>query len=157
MADKKLFDREIPATISSIASTMRIAIGTPTEEAKNLPLSGLKIWLGLTGTTPTALLSKTVDIGSWNMDGTPSKSVSTGVALSKIRGADVIIKSDSGEMFPLVYPHSNEEFSGWWKICNSPTSNALIVLSRKADYFFDCSAFDSTTINRGFITISYVS
>jgi len=157
MADKKLFDREIPATISLISGLKRIAFGDSGTTAQNMTLNNLKVWLGLTGTTPTALLSKTVDIGSWNMDGTPSKSVSTGVALSKIRGADVIIKSDSGEMFPLVYPYKNEEFSGWWKICNSPTSNALIVLSRKADYFFDCSAFDSTTINRGFITISYVS
>lgn len=50
MADKKLFDRAVPTTISSIPNTKRIAIGDPNSLAENLTLGGLKIWLGLTGT-----------------------------------------------------------------------------------------------------------
>ncbi len=151
MADRKLFDRTV---VTSPVATKRIAIGDPTNLAENMTLSGLKTYLEVPVITPTTILQKSVDIGYWNMDGTPSVSKSLGVSRDKVRGVDVIIRSDSNEMFPLVYPHSNEEFSGWWKLCTCST--ACIVLSRKADYFFDQSGFNSTSINRGYILVSYV-
>ena len=154
MADRELFNRTV--VTSPDGTTRRIAIGQSGCISENMTLCGLKTHLGVPEITPTTILQKSVDIGVWNMDGTPSLGKSLGVARDKIRGVDVIIKSDSSEMFPLVYPHSNEEFSGWWKICNTPTSNACIVLSRKADYFFDSSGFNSTAMNRGYILVSYV-
>ncbi len=152
MADRELFNR--PVVTSPNGTTRRIAIGQSGGISENMTLCGLKTYLGVPEITPTTILQKSVDIGIWNMDGTPSVSKSLGVPRDKVRGVDVIIRSDSNEMFPIVYPHSNEEFSGWWKLCTCAT--ACIVISRKADYFFDSGGFNSAAINRGFILVSYV-
>ena len=155
MADKKLFDRSL---VTAPASTKRIAIGTPDTLAENMTLASLKTWLGLTGTTATAILTKSVDIGSWNMDSSRGKNVSTGIALSKIRGiADIVIKSDSGEMFPAYYRRSNWELSLGAKVCNTPTNNAIVALERNDGAFFDAGGFNDTAINRGYIIVHYVA
>lgn len=99
-----------------------------------------------------------MDIGSWNMDSTRGKTVSTGIALSKIRGiADVMIKSDSGEMFPAYYRRANWEMSMGMKVCNTPTTNAMVALERNDGAFFDAGGFNDTSINRGYIIVHYVA
>ena len=147
---RKLFDLPIGVP----ATTDRFAFGPSGTDAKNITLSELR--KAITGTTaPVTLLQKTINIGNWNMSATPGVNVSTGVALSKIRSVDVLIRSDACELFPITYPHSNMELSAYWKICNIPTTNAVVALSRKYNYFFDQSAFDCAYWNRGYITVTY--
>ena len=155
MADRKLFNQ--PITTTPNGTTMRLAIGNTGTTAQNMTLNGFKTWLGLTGISSTTILSKAVCIGSWNMDSTRVKCVSTGVALSKIRGfSDITIISDSCEMFPLYYRRGNWELSAGAKICSTPSSNALIAIERNDGGIFDQSGFDSTAVNRGWIMVHYV-
>lgn len=150
MSNKKLFD----SCIGVPANTDRFAFGTPSTAAQNITLSELR--KAITGTTaPISLCTKVVNIGNWDMCGTPGVNVSTGIALSKIRSVDVIIRSDACELFPLTYPNDNMELSGYWKICNVPSTNAVIALSRKYNYFFYQSAFCCAYWNRGYITLTY--
>ena len=153
MANKKLFSGN--PMVTSPLGTKRIAIGDDSIETQNMTLSALKTWITGT-TTPVTLCTKSVCIGNWNMCGTPGVSVSLGVCLCQIRSVDVIIRSDSCEMFPLIYPNDNMEFAGYWKLCCTPKTNAVIALSRKANYFFAQSAFNCTSWNRGWITLSYI-
>jgi hypothetical protein len=150
MADKKLFDGSLVTTPSG---TKRVAIGDPSNPAQNITLDNLKKWV--TGTTITSLQTKSFNIGTWNMDSTPGKTVTlSGIQLSKIRGVEVIIKSDENEMFPISYPNSNEELSAWYKVCKTPTTNPILAISRKANYFFDQSAFNGS-VNRGYVIVTY--
>lgn len=153
MANKKLFsENEI---VTNPSGAKRIAIGDDSTVTQNMTLSALKTWI--TGTTaPVTLCTKIVNIGNWNMVGTAGVSVSLNVCVCQIRSVDVIIRSDASELYPLVYPNSNYEFAGYWKICCTPTTNAVIALSRKANYFFSQSAFNCSTWNRGWVTVSYI-
>ena len=156
MANRKLFDIN-PLTTSPNGTTMRIAIGNSGTTAQNMTLNGFKTWLGLTGISPTTILTKAVCIGSWNMDTTRVKCVSTGVALSKLRAiTDITIISDSCEMFAAYYRNSNWELSLGVKVCCTPSSNALVAIERNDGYFFDQSGFNNTAMNRGWIMVHYV-
>lgn len=155
MADKKLFGGNL-VTIPS--GTKRVAIGDASTVAENITLDNLRKWI--TGTTAT-LQRKAVEIGKWNMDSTRGKDVSTGIALSKIRSiANITIKSDSGELYPFYYPDSSSDWglSGCVKVCNTPTSNAVINIARNdGKGFFDQSGFNDPNMNRGWIIVDYES
>lgn len=158
MADKKLFQDLI--LTSTPLTTDRFALGQSGSPYKNITAANLRTWIisAVPPIPPTpTFLQKIVNIGAWNMLGTPGKSVSLGVARSKIRGIQVMIISDNGSLQDIAHPNSKEEISAWWKI-NYTTSatNAQIDLSRKWDFYFSNSEFDNSYINRGYIIVSYV-
>jgi len=158
MADRKLFQDLI--LTSTPLTTDRFALGKSGSPYKNITAADLRTWIisAVPPIPPTpTILQKSVNIGAWNMLGTPGKSVSLGVARSKIRGIQVTIISDSGSLQDIGHPHSNEEISAWWKInYTTSASNAQIDLSRKWDFYFSNGNFDNGSINRGYILVSYV-
>ncbi len=106
-----------------------------------------------------SLKVKVIQIGDWNMDTTGSVSVTHSIVDgTKIRSVDAVIISDNGLYFKLEnYDVATGQLSGGIAGVNEdvPISGTSILLARKTGGFFDQTAFDSTTFNRGFITIIY--
>ena len=99
------------------------------------------------------LKSKIIDIGDWDMDATSSVAVAHGLTMVNIRGISVLIIGDtSGNIQSLdiadsTYPNVN----GNWRL-----DATNINLYRLASGYYDTVGFDSTSFNRGWITIFYV-
>lgn len=150
--DRKLFEAQV---VTTPLSGRRIAMGGSGTTAQNITVDNFKNWI--IGSIPQPdLLHKSFNIGTWSMPSTPEVSVTlTGIARDKIRGIQVMIRSNTNEFFAINHPHSNEEISGSWKINTSPIANAKITLYRKYNYFFDKSGFSGTG-NRGYILVTYV-
>jgi hypothetical protein len=98
------------------------------------------------------LAIKSVNIGDWDMDTTESKNVAHGLAdFKKIRGIDVIIRNDSDS---VPYHHLSGS-NGVLNVWVNGIDNSNIGLSRVAAGIFDTTAYDSTSYNRGWVTITY--
>ncbi len=102
---------------------------------------------------PNPLLTKVIPIGIWDMDVTPSVAIAHGLTLSKIRVVSAFIADDVGT---YVYSIS---------YCNdlaSPDGRLVVGVTTIGLYcrtggFFDSIWFDDGAMNRGYITIQYVS
>jgi trimeric autotransporter adhesin len=93
----------------------------------------------------TKLACKVVDIGDWNIDADSSKSVAHGLTWTDIRTITFIIRNDADSS---RYP--------------APRSDDLSITSIEATYVilsgggpFNATSFDSTSYNRGWVTIWY--
>jgi hypothetical protein len=96
---------------------------------------------------------KVVEIGDWNMDATSEVYIPHGLTLSKIRSASAMIRSDTGGTQHMLTPGSlNDERDGELLTINTVD----VTLRRKLSGGYDSAAFDSTSYNRGWITIWYV-
>jgi hypothetical protein len=121
-----------------------------------------------------------VNIGDWNMDSTSSVSVAHGLTLSKIRYVEVLIRRDDNLIYYPMQRHVsigslttsadadafygqpdadlinelkadiNTLRPGAW-IDNIDATNVTIFRATGGD--FDAATFDSTSFNRGWITI----
>lgn len=87
-----------------------------------------------------------INIGDWDMDATGSIAINHGIAdYTKIRTINVMIRQNAGT---LVVFHAQQ---------NTAAAGATqITLSREAGGIFDNTNYDSTSYNRGFITITYI-
>ena len=85
-----------------------------------------------------------VEIGDWNMDSTASVNVAHGIAdFKKIRSVTGIIRNDGDT---TSYPIAED--------CSvSSIGSTNVVLARTESGDFDSSDFDSTSYNRGWITL----
>lgn len=90
------------------------------------------------------------DIGDWDMDNSPVVTVNHGLTSTNIRSVDAMIRDDSGIWKPLT--------------TGSPTNGSIgangttqVALSRTAGGIFDNTSYDSTSYNRGWITITYIA
>lgn len=118
---------------------------------------GYTIWHSGNDGTGSTLDADTVDgvhtavisIGDWNMDSTASVSVVHGLTLSQIRGVNVVINIDAGGIYDLISGNATA-IAGSWSV-----GTTSVVLSRVTGGFFDSASFDSTSYNRGFITITH--
>ena len=120
----------------------------------------LKTGWDLSGST-NGLKKKTVTIGDWNMnftgigsgDSTVVVDHGLGANFTKIRTVKVMIRNDDASgIFPLDrYNLANEVSQGGI----SGIALAGITLVHGAGGDFDHADFDSTTYNRGWVTIEY--
>ena len=95
--------------------------------------------------------TKTVQIGDWNMDSTSSVNVAHSLTAADIRSVSVVIRDDTPtNYYPLGYSPDPDGEAGYvyWDSTN-------IVLTRGTSQFFDSTSFDSTSYNRGWVTITY--
>lgn len=100
---------------------------------------------------------KTVEIGVWNMNATPRVTVPhllVGTEWLTIRNAYVVIQNDAGTYnYPLnMVDYTDPSVNGG--IYNFSSTD--ITLDRVTSGFFDNANFESTSINRGFITFDYI-
>ena len=98
---------------------------------------------------------KILDIGDWDMDTSPTKNVAHGLTLADIRSIVVVIRSDAawgGELYELTNGTGTDNTSqGYWTV---EATNVELVRLGGGDWD-GTSAFDDTSYNRGWITITY--
>lgn len=100
-------------------------------------------------TDGTKLKTKVITIGDWDMDLTPSVTLST--SSYEIRIVLVIIRQDSdASRVNLEYIQAGSQ-GGYWNINGSGD----LVLTRNAGGPFDNASFNATSFNRGWATIIY--
>jgi hypothetical protein len=103
-----------------------------------------------------ALQCKVIEIGDWNMDSTTDVNVAHGLSggtYQKIRSISVIIRDDNDVgYYPLMSVASEANVVGGGATSFGATN---IVLTRDTGGVFDAVGFDSTSFNRGWITIWY--
>ncbi|MFA5154436.1 MAG: hypothetical protein WC554_17965, partial [Clostridia bacterium] len=105
-----------------------------------------------TGTGAGTVRKKILDIGDWNMDSTPAADVAHGLTASKIRSVSILIRPDVGDtLLPIEYTGGADTPSGFYQI-----QGINIFMARVTGGSFDSTDFDSTSFNRGWITIEYV-
>lgn len=108
-----------------------------------------------TEATGAYLKKKVVNIGDWNMDSTVSVTVAHGLAdFKKIRAIDCIVRNDSDTTYAnllALAPGGSQEPGGSAQFIDSTN----ITLVRKTSGTFDSTSFDSTSYNRGWVTITY--
>lgn len=97
-----------------------------------------------TGAGAAVIHKKIIEIGDWNMDSTLEVTIPHGLTVAKIRHLSVTILDDFSRPRDLVS-------SGYW-YCDSTN----ITLSRTVSGLFDGESYNSTSYNRGWITIEYV-
>ena len=151
MSNKKLFN----LALATPSDSKRIAFGDSGATANNMTIGAFKAMIIASLPPPPAIVTTSVNIGGWDMRNGSGKDVSLGVDLNKIRGIQVIIKSNGGDFFPITFPNSNWELSAQWKLYNTPTANAKINIYAKNNYWFDQSGFGGTSTNRGFIVVHH--
>lgn len=101
------------------------------------------------------LPKKVIQIGDWNMDADQFRSVAHGLPnYLKIRRVNITIIHDNGTTYsPLDLPQSGLNGTVEGGITNINSVN--IDLYRFTTGQFDSVNYDSTSFNRGFITIEY--
>ncbi len=125
--------------------------------------AGVGVGAGKVGQSATAsttvFVTKIIAIGNWNMNTTPSSTVTLGIPWQKWRTIQVLIHPDVA--YQAVYslwdlevgagqPHNT---TGYWAHA-SGTVATDIVLRRIATGVFDNNNFTSTS-NRGYILLGY--
>ena len=95
---------------------------------------------------------KVIDIGDWNMDVANNSVVAHGVTGTKIRDVSIIVRNDANTLYyKLEKPTTAGVMDGGVTSIDATNVNALRVFGG----FFDGTDFNSTTYNRGWITIWY--
>ena len=102
----------------------------------------------------------TVNIGDWNMDTTGSVKVDHGLEYSDTwkgtRDVGIVIRNDAD----TIYYNDTKTNTGAAEMTNvsiavSGITNKKVVLIRKTGGSFDSADFDSTSYNRGWVTVWY--
>ena len=102
---------------------------------------------------PIALSTKIIEIGDWNMNGVVSVDVLHGLTdYKKVRSISVIIRDDNdSNYFDLQRASTTGVMAGGINIINATE----ITVMRQTGGSFDNATYDSTSFDRGWITIQY--
>lgn len=120
----------------------------------NLTVSGL--FLPSSGTYSGAgsyLRTKLLEIGDWNMDATDTIAISHALTFSKIRGGKVLIRNDADTTYH-TFPAPASLATGIERFSFTASD---VEIARAVDGFFDSTAYDSTSFNRGWVIIDYAA
>jgi hypothetical protein len=102
------------------------------------------------------LREKVLLIGDWDMDTDATKILPHGIAdYTKIR---TVFASIINDLSTTVSPLANFDVASWvadGQVLNIDTTNVNLV--RRTGGFYDGGGFNSTSFNRGFVTIQYES
>lgn len=111
---------------------------------------------GINGGSSRELKVKIIDIGDWNMDINNNTVVNHSypeLQRDKIRDVSAIIRTDDGSLvLPLNRPHGGSPVSVQGSVS---WDNDYFLLQRLTSGTFDSTSYDSTSYNRGWITIWY--
>lgn len=99
------------------------------------------------------LKTKVMDIGDWNMISTSTINIPHGILRSKIRTVTIIIRDDSDL---TSYPLGLGQTPGQESFCIIDDTNIVLDRLGSGDGgIFDNTNFNSTSFNRGWVTITY--
>ena len=129
------------SSIISRTSTASIGLGTA--------------WLGQSSTASVVILkTKIIEIGDWDMDADAFVYVSHGLDHTKIRSYTCLVRRDDDTgyyIFPFHETVQNVVAGG----ISIKDDTLVFKCWRVADGSFDSILFDSTSYNRGWITVWY--
>ena len=105
------------------------------------------------GGTDELLRTKVIEIGDWDMNADGSTTVTHGLTLANIRLVTAFIRRDDNLSY---FSFINYDAAG---VANSniQTLATFVQLTRAASGQFDNTNFDSTSFNRGWVTILYAA
>jgi len=98
------------------------------------------------------VMEKTLDIGDWNMDGTATITIAHGLPSTAIQYVQTYIRGDAGVSNGPIDLDVGSGAAGYWQVASDGLN---ISLFRNEGGTFDSAAYNETTYNRGWITISY--
>jgi len=126
--------------------------GNPTAPTQTAGDNSTKIaTTAFVNTANAGLNTKIIDIGDWNMDSSDSVNVAHGLTRGKIRTISVIIRDNSNTAsYPINHTVGLNYAAGGFY-----ANSVNIVLDRSIGLFFDDTIFNSTSYNRGWVTIQY--
>ena len=101
------------------------------------------------------LLCKIIEIGDWDMDAIHGVGIAHGLTLSKIRNVQAIVRNDSGSSFIPLTPGVSDVPTVEWEGWIAKIDSTDVTLAIRAGSIFDTVTYDSTSYNRGWITIWY--
>jgi len=97
------------------------------------------------------------DIGDWDMDTTGTAAVTlTGVDPDYIRGAQIFIINDDGDLLTPIYIDTTFTAADGHFSIDTSVDPAVLNMGRKLGGFFDSTSYDSTSYNRGYIIVDYM-
>jgi hypothetical protein len=99
------------------------------------------------------LTTTVINIGDWNMDSTALVSIAHGLDVTKIRNVSVTIRHDNNLQY-YTLPVYNDSAADIDAYLGASTTTDIVIF-RRATGIFDSANFDSTSYNRGWITIAY--
>ncbi len=151
---KDLISVRVAQLVSGVPSDQYVAItALDDDKIRNIrSMSPGAIHITFPGVVSYTKLRKVVlEIGDWNMynvTGTGSKEIDLvpyGIDPEKVRSVFISIRSDAGTVFRDLYISGH--IVAWL--------STGIEISREAAGTFDSTSYDSTSFNRGWITIEY--
>jgi len=94
-----------------------------------------------------------VEIGDWDMDAAGTKLFSHGISATQIVAVNVLIRNDADNISESLDTSQNGSTtsSGWFQMLSTQ-----IYLYRTPSGYFDHVDYDSTSYNRGWVTIWYI-
>lgn len=100
------------------------------------------------------LKTKVIDIGDWNMNtGSATVFFAHGLTFANIRSVTALIRNDANNEYHSLPSVSTASTAG---IEDIKVNSSNIILARTDGGTFNTSDYDSTTYNRGWVTIQYV-
>lgn len=110
--------------------------------------------------TGTALKTKIVDIGDWDMSTTPDITVAHGLTASKIRSITGVIRNDDDDWYTPINTDNVLADDG---ATGSSTSDGIKVrkydsvnISLRTSTSFESVYYNATSFNRGWLMITYI-
>ena len=101
------------------------------------------------------LKTKVVDIGDWNMASSTTVNVTHGLTVTSIKSVSAMIRADGdATRAPLNTFNDNTDPAMVGGGVNNINAT-VISLYRRTGGFFDGSSYNSTSYNRGWVTIVY--
>jgi len=105
---------------------------------------------------------KVLEIGDWDMDADTNTSVNHGLADSQIRNVEAVIRADSGTAFykmPVTGSAGTAILAFGSSVADSRIAwgGGSVALTREGGSIFDTVDFDSTSFNRGWVTVWYTA
>ena len=103
------------------------------------------------------LLTKVVELGDWNMNTTTQILVNHGISNHRnIRNVSVMIRNDLGGILNMLDSISSATAGTDTNGAVATISTSQITLIRTTGGLFDATSYESTSYNRGWMTIQYV-
>lgn len=138
-----------PALTAGKIAIAQIVLATSTTTITNSLITDER---ALYATETQALHTKLIDIGDWNMVASTTVNIAHGLTYSKIRKVEALIRND-GDTASYDFS-SADNGTGTSHYISAASTN--ISMQRHVGGFFDNTSFDSTSYNRGWITIQYI-
>ncbi|MCK5605893.1 hypothetical protein KAR91_28610 [Candidatus Pacearchaeota archaeon] len=102
------------------------------------------------------LKTKIIDIGDWDMDATANVNIAHGLTYANIRSVQTIVRDDA-DLIKSVLTSGLIDTAAEVQGYSDQITPTNVKLNRKTGGFYDNVSYDSTSYNRGWITITYIA